>query len=125
MMAKREKKPQLLLLIEVDTNDGDYETTEIAITEKQIERLRPVIEAIKNFKRYKTKTGYGSSWEYNHNYPIGECCRKDLGEKSAEELYGHIKGFEEFNEMIPCGEYGIHTITRCEIREVVLKEKLI
>jgi hypothetical protein len=124
MMAKKEKKPQLLLLVEVDSNDGDYETNEFAIKEKELERVRPVIEAIAKFKPYKVKNR-GIEWPHSRNYPYGDCHRDDLGEKSAEELYGHIKGFEEFNEMVPQGEYGIHTITRCELREVVLKEKLI
>ena len=98
------------ILIKADTNDADYITSKNEITDDQIELIKPVIQAIKDFKPYSTKTIRWSDWTHDNNYPNGECCRKDLGEKSAEELYGHLKGFELFNDLIPGDEYGINTI---------------
>lgn len=102
------------ILIEVDTNDADYMRSVNRITDKEIEEIKPVIEAIKNFKPY---TGTRKSWKHKHNlnYPTGECCREDLGEKTAEELYGHIPGFETFDDLLPCPDTGFHTIASIEI----------
>ena len=48
-----------VIIIEADENDGDYINKETEITNNNIERIRPVIEAIK---------GFGGS----HNYPSFE-----------------------------------------------------
>ena len=72
----------LEIMIRVDTNDGNYVEVTNIITEAQLKILRPVFEAIKNFKPYKVHGG-----EHNHNFPSGECLREDLGEKTPEEIY--------------------------------------
>ena len=41
------------------------------------------------------------------------------GEKSPEELYGHLEGFEFFDGLCPRGEDGIHTIESIKIIEVI------
>ena len=107
------------ILIEVDTNDADYMSSANTITDKEIEEIKPVIEAIKNFKPYiGTKPNY---WKHRHhsNYPTGESCREDLGEKTAEELYGHIPGFETFDELLPCPDFGFHSISSIEIIQIL------
>jgi hypothetical protein len=106
------------ILIQIDTNDADYMSSANEITDEEIEKIRPVIEAIKNFKPYiGTKKSYKN--EHDSNYPTGECCREDLGEKTAEELYGHIPGFETFEELLPYPEYGFHTIESIKIIQIV------
>lgn len=112
------------IIIKADTNDGDYITEKSKITDDQIKLITPVVDAIRNFEPY---VGTKSDWihKHRHNFPYGECLRKDLGEKSPEEMYGHIEGFELFENLIPYDEYGIHTIESVEIIEVTETEKLL
>lgn len=89
------------IIIEADTNDGDYVTEVSEITDEQIELIKPVIEAIKNAP--KDKYGWGN------NYETGEM----IDEADAEKLYGHLEGFETFDNFVPYGDSnypGIHTI---------------
>lgn len=105
------------ILIKADTNDADYTTSKHSITDQQIEEIRPVVTAIKAFRPYKTL--YKGREEYHeYNYPRYD--GRDRG-KSPEELYGHLPGFQLFDEMAPYGENGIHTIVGVEIIEVLEK----
>ena len=119
---------QMEITIIVDTNDGDYNTEISKITQKNLTQIMPLIKAIKNFKPYKVKLD-GTDWKHSHNYPYGECLRKDLGEKSPQELYQDINEdiiefFEE--EFLPIySEYGFHTISSIEICPFVEKTKLL
>jgi hypothetical protein len=113
------------LIIVADTNDGDYVTSKNEITDEQIELIKPVIEAIKNFKPYiGTQPDY---WNHlhGHNYTTQECTRLDLGELSAKSLYGNLEGFELFDEFCPFDEYGIHTIESVTILVVEEEIKLL
>jgi len=40
------------IVIKADTNDGDYVSEKSEITDYQIEQIKPLIEAIKNFQPY-------------------------------------------------------------------------
>lgn len=117
------------ITITADTNDADYITAVNPISEKELELIKPLISAIKKFKPYKVK--YNRSWgkheeatsTHHHNYPIGDCLRGDMGEKSPEELYKFdSEVFELFEEYLPYSEYGIHTIasvTICPLQEKI------
>lgn len=107
------------IIIIVDTNDADYSVSTSEITEEDLDKIRPLIEAIKNFKPYSADRDFEGKWKFEHNFPIGECCRTDLGEKEVEELYDFPEEVHEiFNELIPHPEWGFHTIT-----EITLIEK--
>lgn len=90
-----------------DTNDGDYVAELKKLDPKTEILITPVIAAIKASKR-------------SHNFDISE-----YGENDAEEKYGHLMGYKEFIDLIPYGEYGIHTIVSIEILEVNYKKKLL
>ena len=105
--------PKMFLLIKADTNDADYIYSKEEITPEEVDQIRPMVEAIKNFKPYTTNID-GHNWTHDHNFPIDDCLREDLGEISAEELYKNIPGFEIFSDLIPHTEYGIHTIESIE-----------
>lgn len=110
------------IIVTADTNDADYINNKSPITDEQIAQLMPLIEAIKNFKPYKGK------YMCNHNWTVGDCFRGDLGEKTPEELYEGVVSeevFEMFNELLPWGEYGIHTIKMIEVIEVVSEIRLL
>lgn len=114
------------IVIKADTNDADYITSKHLITDQQLQKITPVIDAINNFKPYKLPSK-NKEWEnkFDHNFPIGECCRTDMGEKTIQELYGHLDGLEVFENFIPYYEYGIHTIKSIELLEVENEIKLL
>ncbi len=120
-------KEQWDIKITADPNDADYITEVSNISDEDLEKIRPLIAAIKAFKSYKVKVN-GMSWTHSHNYPWGENSpRDDLGEKEPREIY---KGFDEevfqiFEDLIPHGEHGIHTIYSIEIAPHIKWEKLL
>src|SRR5271157_5185264 len=111
------KKTDLLLVVRGDHNDADWIVKVTPITEKELARFLPLIEAIKKFKPYtgmadpKAHSGKPTEHKHSSNWPKGEYgCREDLGEKTVEQLYGELA--EEFDdEYVPHAEgWNIHTI---------------
>lgn len=112
--------------VEVDTNDADYVGKLVHVSDEKVEKWMSLIEKIKNFKPYIGTTDFGSTWNHTSNFPVGECCRYDLGEKDPCELYGITEEeLEEFQDTFELygGEYGFHTINK--IVEVEFKDRLI
>jgi peptidoglycan hydrolase-like amidase len=110
------------LKITADTNDADYVESTQKITAQKLEQFTPLIEAIKKFKPYKSKSKGGTNFTHSHNFPHGNgeyIPRKDLGEKSAEEYYKGVVSPEIWTDFVenylPYGEYGIHTIVSIEL----------
>lgn len=105
-----------LLIIKADTNDADYIESTNVISQEELDRFMPLINAIKKFKPYKSK-----GRTHYHNFPVGECCREDMGEKSIQEIYSKINEdiVDEFNDMVPYSEYGTHTIQSIKLYEIV------
>lgn len=99
------------IAIKGDTNDGDYVMEISKINEKTLKKIKPLIDAIKKFKPYKVKVD-GMSWTHRNNWASGEVLREDLGEKDPRELYSGFddETHETFEELLPFGERGIHTI---------------
>lgn len=115
------------LIIEADTNDGDYITSRIIINDEQLEQIKPVIDAIKNFEPYETNVN-GLNIKHSSNYPRGDgqfIPRKDLGEKSAQQIYGHLDGFKLFDTFTPHNIYGIHSIVSVDLLIVQDEIKLL
>lgn len=116
------KKDKYTIEVKVDTNDADYASEVSSISEKELEELMPLIKAIKEFKPYKTKTTGRDpmDWTHDNNFPHGECRRRDLGEKTPEEIYSEIDEgtMELFTDLCPSTEYGFHTIERIRICEM-------
>lgn len=112
--------------VEVDTNDADYVGKLVEVEDKNVEKWMPLIKKIKNFKPYTGTADNGSTWNHTSNFPYGECCRYDLGEKDPCELYDITEGeLEEFMETFSLygGEYGFHTIT--EIVEISIVKRIL
>ena len=107
-----------ILIIEGDTNDADYITSEHIVTNdnKVKELVAKVADALKAVKK-KTKE-YGYKWnasEYSHD-------------SSPEEMYKDYlteDDIEGFNDLIPYGENGIHSINSIRILTVAKEEALI
>ena len=114
------------IIIEADTNDGDYIREKNLVNEQEIEAIKKVAKAIKNFKPYTTS----NKWTHNNNFPIGDCHRRDLEQESAKDYYvgrGLVSevDFTMFEDNIPYGEYGIHTITNIDLLIVQEEENLL
>jgi hypothetical protein len=113
-----------LLIIKADTNDGDYVTAMHEVTEEYIKALEPVFKAISEFKPYRTEKVEGmqsAGWTHNHNWPCGnDLPRLDLGEKYPQDIYPQLSNedVEEFNQLCPTAEYGIHTIVDIRVLDV-------
>lgn len=112
------------LLVTVDTNDADYVREIVEIDEEILEHFKPLIEKIKNFQPYTGFPRYGGSeWKFYCNFPVGDCLRKDLGEKHPMEIYNITE--EEYEYFLDTfqlygSEWGFHTIE--SIQEITLGE---
>ena len=112
--------------VEVDTNDADYIGKIVSVRDEKVEKWMPLIEKIKNFKPYTGTSDSGRTWNHKHNFPVGECCRYDLGEMDPCELYDITEDeLAEFIETFELygGEFGFHTINK--IAEIEFKDRLI
>jgi hypothetical protein len=116
----------LEITIKVDTNDADYQIKVSTIEQSELDKIMPLIQAIKEFKPYKNKSRSGLEYTHNDNYPYGECCRRDLGEKTPQELYKFDQEiFDIFKDLCPYCEYGFHTIESITVSPVTQKTKLL
>lgn len=119
------------VIIEVDTNDGDYLETAKLITEEQLPVIDIVAQAIKKFEPYQGKEIVPEhNYECTHNFITGELVRQDMGELSAREYYVEKHGlltaeqYQTFMELCPYAEYGFHTVSAIEIMEIQSHRKL-
>ena len=104
--------------IVADINDADYIENLSIIDQVELDKIKPVIEAIRDFKPYTytdTSDKFKLTWDHRHNWP--EDPREDLGEKSIYELYGIDDDlWNLFNDFIPSNCYdNIHTIVSIEV----------
>lgn len=113
--------------IETDTNDADYAALLSKIDADFLQKIEPLISAIKNFKPYKSLSENNIEYTHNHNWPKYECLREDLGEKNIYEIYSSIDKnlIDEFDDLVPTSEYGCHTIKSIEVLYVSNTNKLI
>ena len=112
--------------VQIDTNDADYIGKIVSVSDEKVEKWMPLIEKIKNFKPYTGTSDSGRTWDHISNFPVGECCRYDLGEMDPCELYNITE--DELDEFIEAfelygGEFGFHTIT--EISEINIVKRLL
>ena len=113
---------KLLLLVTADTNDADYVTSTQEVKQEDIDKIMPMIEAIKNFRPYETSNG-SYTRRHRHNFPSD--AREDLGEKTAYEYY--VKGnlvteeqFEAFREYVQGDSEGrYHTVQSVRLLKVM------
>ena len=97
----------LELTITADANDADYVRETQNITREQLDLFMPLIEGIKAKKDYNWVTS-----EYGQD-------------PRPEEMYSDIDAevLEEFMDLTPRGEYGVHTITNIRLRKLIVLEE--
>lgn len=113
----------------VDTNDADFQTEVSEIDSDQLQMIKPLIQAIKNFQSYEVPHSdhLGAyTWRHDHNYPTQDCLREDLGEIPPQVLYDFPEEVHElFRELCPWPEHGFHTIESITITPAVKKIELL
>lgn len=112
------------VLVIGDTNDGDYVTQETILTDEAYDQLLPLLYKVAGILRQpiKHQTKHGPQL---HNWPNGETLRDDLGELAPNDLYKDLlteEEYETFDELVPYGEYGIHTITHIVCNHIAEQE---
>lgn len=107
------------ILIQADTNDGDYVTSFEPISDNDLEIIKPLIEKIKACTEC-------------HNFPTGDQVDYDNDEPDTDKLYISSDNEEQdrvalelFCRYIPTSEYGFHTIEKIVIYDVGHIEKLL
>lgn len=100
------------IAITVDTNDADYNTATNEISQEQLDKIMPLIKAIKNTKE-SYNFEYGDIAEQGWEFPIRY---SDKFSKDVTEL---------FLEFLPSTQNGFHTIERIEIYPIPKKERLL
>ena len=112
---------KLYIVVKADTNDADYIEECKEISRENLDKIKPLLKAISEFKPYSV-----GRWKHHHNFVTEDALRDDLGEKSPEELYSeYLEELEIFKEYVPNDEYGIHTIESVKVLEVIKEENLI
>lgn len=111
-------EPKLMLRVVGDTNDADYISQETEITMQEWEKVKPIFEDIMR-KRWEKTWTYNYSGETrgdNHNW-----ARDEFDRRTLDDIYGEEWVKENYNKIgdyIPYGEFGVHSITDIELREV-------
>lgn len=101
------------IVIKADENDADYITEVSQITDEQIEKIRPVIQALKEFEQTEEQ------W---HNWPTGEGANELHNPSLIYEDKLSIHQINLFDSFVPEGDHnypGIHTIKSVKIMELV------
>lgn len=115
------------IIITVDTNDADYNTNVSKISGDDLEKIKPLIAAIKDFRPY-TVTVDDWGWKHTGNYPSGEHFPNTRrGEKHPTEIYPQFDAatHEIFAELCPYGGDGFHSVVSVEVTPFVTKVKLL
>ena len=100
----------LELFVTADTNDADYITGSFQITQEEYDSFVPLFKAI-------DKIGgklYGeNNFVRNHNWFSHE-----YQDTTAAELYGDLAELAtKFDDYVPYGECGVHTIISITLKE--------
>lgn len=107
---------QFRIFITVDENDADYQYSQATISMEELTKVKELLEEIKKFKPYRSVVE-GLDFEQRSNFPVGDCHRKDLNEKSRYELYGEDmrEHIDFFLGLCPYCEHGFHSVVSVEV----------
>lgn len=106
--------------VRADTNDADYIDNIQTLNEEDLPTILKVIAAIKEFDATHRRGSGQYNWYARDSYG-----RDRPGPREVYEDVLTEEDIEIFEEYIPCGEDGIHTIESVEIYEVINKEVLL
>jgi len=115
-MIKEVKELRTIVIVKADCNDADYLheiTDKYGTKPEDIEKLKRIANIIKDSKKNK---GYNVYNWHTSEYGSGPSPEKMYeGELTEEEI-------EWFQDYLPYGEYGIHTIEEIRILQIESEE---
>ncbi len=97
------------IFIKADYNDADYVSSTHKMSEEEIDLIKPLVAAIK---------ANGGDWPA-HEYASGDNDIRVKYKEFSEEA------IDLFNDICPCGEYGIHSIESVEYYPLPVKVTLL
>lgn len=100
-----------------DTNDADYINSTQELNEEDLPTILKVVAAIKAFDAVTVRGCGRYNWPDSH-----------YRKSSPRAVYEDVLTEEEielFQEYVPCGEDGVHTIESVTIYEIINKEVLL
>ncbi len=103
-------KTKRVVIICADTNDGDYIYSVDNIPDDDFKRFKKIANIVKSH-------GNDNNWE---NSEYGDIPPSEMYKGTLTE--DDIEFFEEF---LPYGEFGIHTIESIRVLQVIQEEKII
>jgi len=109
------KKGKKFLFVEADMNDADYISKKTEITDEEIELIKPVIEQLQ-VRRKKLNEDTHNNWnQWRHNWENGGGRCGYPREMYVETGLLTQEQIDLFDEFVPYGEDGVHTIETIEI----------
>ena len=104
------------LVITADTNDADYVTSISQVTWQDIVDIMPIVGVIK---------AWSAEHKNGHNWCMGEVSRN--GERPWDIYKGLLtdEQIDLFDDYVPRGEYGVHTIESVHYYPLPEKIKLL
>ena len=105
------------VIIEADTNDGDYISEKNLITDEHIQTLKEIIGKLPRQKKY------GGGFAKSIPFETGEM--GNTAEDLIDDKIITLKEAEFLRGFLPFGEYGIHTIESVDILTVLEEEFLL
>jgi hypothetical protein len=113
-MAKTEEVKSVLMVVEGDTNDGDYIQESTEFTEQEWLDKQPLFGRVFDYLRESTEWCTGENCDEDE-HPV----YSDVESKLTQEEV------DQFSEYVPHGEYGIHSISSVKIYHFTTKEEVI
>lgn len=99
------------LIVTADCNDADYVMEKSEIFENDLEDvIKPIIKVL-NEKKERDK----DNWNKHHNWVTSEYSSDESPKEMYKEFDITDEQIDAFNDYVPYGEYGVHTIERIEI----------
>lgn len=111
------------LIVQADTNDGDYVTKKTEINDKDLSKFRSILDKVEREETvyYDKRTPiYGKSTSI-------KWATLDIADSELWEQHPELteKECDFVGNYIPNGEYGVHTIESIDILEVANEIKLV
>ncbi len=100
-----------LLIITGDTNDADYISSEHWLSPEELETQLPLLQKVGTLLANRSGHNWGTS-EFARDKETPTALYVETGLLTEEE-------YEEFDELVPYGEHGIHTISSIVLHKVV------
>lgn len=115
------------LIIEADINDGDIINSRHEISDEQIELIKPVIQAIKDFDDDKSIKYQKYNW-WNHGHRNSSTPEQYMSPQKRYVDKGKCsqEAFDYFNDLTPSlDNEDIHTIDSIRVLTVIKEERLL